>query len=615
MKKQNHIQTGEEMKFYDFHPRGPQIAEVVTQFLEELLLVLGNHSEYILIISDENGKITDIFGDQDEIKKAGKLGLQKGNSLDKKYAGSNAVSVALREERPVQITGDEHELKKFHILSCTAAPIVDANGRILGSICLTAPASQAHPHTIGLISATTRAIETRLHNTEIQQSLYDAQQYAFSIMNELSFGLIAIDSESKIHWVNDTTCRSINIRRLNLVDREISQILPEWDVIKKSIDKGEKIIDHETGLNLKNHIEKYIINAYSVQNLFKDNIGYVVTMRPLSRVLKLINKYGGPQAHFTLDRIISKGKKMKKLLEYARAVASTPSTILITGESGTGKEVFAQAIHNASDRRQSGFVPINCGAISSSLIESELFGYEEGAFTGALKGGRPGKIEIAHQGTLFLDEIGEMPMDMQVKLLRVLQEKTISRVGSNKEIKVDIRVIAATNKDLQKEVEDGNFRQDLYYRLNVIPLEIPPLRERKMDIPPFLRSFLTDKASKLGRPVPEIDSSALKQIVNYPWPGNVRELENFAEKLVILEGNVNISGLTGEMNEQKSTEEKEGLLNFGNHNELPDLADLEKQIIIKYLEIKDNNISQTAKALGIGRNTLYQKLQKYKIDF
>ena len=268
---------------------------------------------------------------------------------------------------------------------------------------------------LGLVGSTAKAIENRIHNSYIQSQLYNAQQYSFSIMNHLSFGLIAIDMNGIIQWVNDTACRSLYIRRTKLINAGIDQICQDWSKFRKLIDKGEQILDEECDLITRNSAEKYLINSYSINNQNDEMMGYVITFRPFSRMMSLVSKYSTSQISFTFDKIVYKSIKMQQLIDYSKNIANTPSTILITGESGTGKEVFAQSIHNASERKNNPFIAINCGAISSSLIESELFGYEEGAFTGAARGGKPGKFEMADKGTLFLDEIGEMPLDMQVK--------------------------------------------------------------------------------------------------------------------------------------------------------------------------------------------------------
>jgi len=596
----------------DINPPERQLLEMVIPFLDDLLLSLGKKQGYILLITDEKGVIREVYGDKEAMNRAADLNLNKGVDMTSRKTGLNAVEKALKEERAVQIVGEEHNEQTFQGLTCSAAPIYDDNNTLLGTLCLVTDKGQVHPHTLGLVSTTAKAIENKFHNTSIQQQLYEAQQYAFGIMNELSFGLIATNNEGVIHWVNDTACRSLNIRRLNLINENIQSVYTHWDQLKKKIDQEEKLLDYEMDFGIRDKPEKYLMNAYSIRDEFHENIGYVITFRPLSRMLNLINKYSSPQLNFTFDKIVYRSMAMKKLIDYAKAIANAPSTILITGESGTGKEVFAQAIHNASERRNSGFIAINCGAISSSLIESELFGYEEGAFTGAQKGGKAGKIEIAHHGSLFLDEIGEMSLEMQVKLLRTLQEKTITRVGGNKEIEVDVRIIAATNKDLAREVERGNFRQDLYYRLSVIPLHIPPLRERPKDIQPLFRYLLATKADKLNRPVPSIDKHTEEYLEDYQWPGNVRELENFAEKTAIL-GGKGRELLGQDIPEEEEYAREEDFLQLSNTQNLPDLAEIEEQAIRRYLDIFHHNVSKTAQALGIGRNTLYQKMKKYGI--
>jgi transcriptional regulator with PAS, ATPase and Fis domain len=291
-------------------------------------------------------------------------------------------------------------------------------------------------------------------------------------------------------------------------------------------------------------------------------------------------------------------------VEYAKKVADSRSTILITGESGTGKELFAQAIHNESARRDEPFVAINCGAIPRELIESELFGYDDGAFTGARRGGKPGKFEIADGGTLFLDEIGDMPLDMQVKLLRAIEDGVVTRIGGSRPIPVDVRIIAATNKDLEQEVRKGNFRKDLYYRLNVIPLRLPPLRERKDDIPILIEYFMKRISRRLNKKPVEIPENIMKALTEYNWPGNIRELENFVEFVI------NSEGIIPVLVEEKFS------MNITLDRDLPNnsLEAAEKEHILRVLELNGWNIASAARELGIGRNTLYRKIKKYNLD-
>lgn len=247
---------------------------------------------------------------------------------------------------------------------------------------------------------------------------------------------------------------------------------------------------------------------------------------------KLAGKIEGSYAIYTFDKAIGKDPVFLEIVEYAKKISDSDSTILITGESGTGKEIFAQSIHNYGNRSNEHFVAINCAAIPKTLIESELFGYEGGAFTGAKPGGSPGRFELADKGTIFLDEIGEMPFELQSRLLRVIEEGVVRRVGGRTEKSVDVRIIAASNRKLYEEMKEGNFRKDLYYRLNVLPLKLPALRERREDIPILFDYFMKRKAKKLNKKEVIVDEDYMQKLVEYEWPGNIRELENIVELIV-----------------------------------------------------------------------------------
>ncbi|KAB2905227.1 MAG: AAA domain-containing protein, partial [Kofleriaceae bacterium] len=263
-------------------------------------------------------------------------------------------------------------------------------------------------------------------------------------------------------------------------------------------------------------------------------VGLVATLTELKRASSLAQRMVGTSARYVLGDLVGRSPALRHIIGLAEAAAQSDAAVLISGESGTGKEVLAQAIHNASGRAGGPFVAVNCAAIPRDLLESELFGYEAGAFTGARKGGRPGKFEIAEGGTLLLDEIGDMPLDMQVKLLRVLQEKTVSRLGGARELPLSCRIVATTNRDLDDEAQRGLFRRDLYYRLRVIHIELPPLRERKGDIAALVDHFLRVYASKAGKKLTRVAPAVMDALVAYPWPGNIRELEHVLESEVAL---------------------------------------------------------------------------------
>nr|WP_237566191.1 sigma 54-interacting transcriptional regulator [Oceanobacillus massiliensis] len=312
----------------------------------------------------------------------------------------------------------------------------------------------------------------------------------------------------------------------------------------------------------------------------------------------------------SIEQIIGTGEQIANLKRMTRKIAKTDAAILITGESGTGKEMFANSIHDLSHYNQGPFISVNCGAIPEQLFESELFGYEEGAFTGAKKGGKPGKFELAESGTIFLDEIGEMPQMMQTKLLRILQERAFERVGGVQKLPLKARVVAATNKNLRSMVKAGTFREDLFYRINVIDLEIPPLRERSEDIPLLISHYLTETCNKYGVGKKEITAEALSAFMTYEWYGNIRELANIIEKLVILaEGDkIDIEHLPGYI----KTRYDSSLLSLSPIDQVKREENTrEKEMIVQIMKESGWNKSKAADKLGIHRTTLYKKLKKH----
>ncbi len=314
-------------------------------------------------------------------------------------------------------------------------------------------------------------------------------------------------------------------------------------------------------------------------------------------------------------RIIGQTQKMKDLYDIIDKVADTPSTVLITGESGTGKELVAAALHNNSSRRSRPFIKINCAAIPRELVESELLGHEKGAFTGAINT-KPGRFELADSGTLFLDEIGEIPVDMQVKLVRVIQENEFERVGGVQSIKVSVRLVVATNRDLKKEVDEGRFRDDLYYRLNVVHIHLPPLRERREDIPLLVQSFIEKFNKKLDRTMTGISEGALNMILNYRWPGNIRELENVIERCILFaEGDrIEEEDIPEQVAERSTT--APAVVSIDEDSSMKDIvkqatAELEKDLIVRALKDTGGNVTRAAKKLKISRKSLQNKMKEF----
>ena len=428
------------------------------------------------------------------------------------------------------------------------------------------------------------------------------------LLNSMNKAVVSIDKEGNIDKYNVKFKEIFNMRDDNIDGENIFQLL---DFIKKPSTNDLK--KHKTGVfyykeNSRNLKGIYNVSEIAVKNKLK---GYVIDFIENKDAIKNYNKIN-KDYKITLDNIISESEIMEHTKQKALIASKSNSTVLITGESGTGKELFARAIHNHSDRVDNTFVTVNCAAIPDNLLESELFGYEEGAFTGAKKGGKLGKFEIAHKGTIFLDEIGDMSLHLQGKLLRVLQERELDKIGGKSNILIDVRVIAATNKNLVELVAKGQFREDLYYRLNVIPITLPALRQRKDDIPLLIDYMIKEYAHKLNKEVIGIEDDAKKTLIDYSWPGNVRELQNVIEYSINM-SNSSLLNLDIIPNNIKSKYYDE---KSNKYEEIRTLEDLEKEEISKALNKfkhykKDKEL--VAKSLGISRATLYRKLEKYNL--
>jgi transcriptional regulator with PAS, ATPase and Fis domain len=334
-------------------------------------------------------------------------------------------------------------------------------------------------------------------------------------------------------------------------------------------------------------------------------VSRIIKVKNLQRENTILRKKLTRQ--YSVHDVISKNAKMHEIMDLAREIASMPSTVLIQGESGTGKELIARAIHNSGDRASKPFVAVSCAALAETLLESELFGHERGAFTGAT-GQKQGKFEMAHGGTIFLDEIGDISPKLQVDLLRVLQDRAFYRVGGSQEVRVDVRVVAATHVNLQQAVAEGRFRDDLFYRLNVIEIRIPPLRDRREDIPLLAAHFLERISHELGRDVSEIGECALRVLMDYHWPGNVRELENAVERAVVTcRGRELLAEHFGFLAGPAAATQPWNVPSGAT------LQDMEKVVIMATIERTGGNIKESASILGIDRSTLYEKIKKYGI--
>ncbi len=448
------------------------------------------------------------------------------------------------------------------------------------------------------------------------------EQILARLLHNPHIGIVMVDKDGYITVPNQTYLDYLEMQEEDVIGKHILEVTPN-SKLPEVLETGEVHLADKWTVNGHDFIVTRIpiIKAGEIvgaigKTLFLDMAGLETFNRKLQQMEKELKLYKQEvrqlySAKWTFEDIIGENPTFLKTKRIAKQLPRTASTVLITGESGTGKELFAHSIHTASVRRVQPFVRVNCAALPHTLLESELFGYEEGAFTGARKGGKPGKFELANQGTIFLDEIGDMPLNMQTELLTVLQEKVIERVGGTKPIFLNVRVIAATNQNLEEMVKRREFREDLFYRLNVVRLNIPPLRERLDDLPLLVEKLMARINERVETRINMISDEALRLLSEYQWPGNIRELENLLESAIILahmnhDKKINRRHFPSLLR-QASPEEK-----GGTQPSLSDALDnLEKEMILHALEQSGGNRSQAAKILGLHTSAFYRRLEKY----
>ena len=602
-----------------------ELREVARPFMERLLRFVQG-SGFVVTLTDEECCIVAIYGDPETLKEAKTMDYKIGAVWAENEVGTNAIGIAAVLKQPVQISGTEHFWAKRHYWTCSAAPVLK-NNTLIGLLNISGPSCSAHSHTLGMVVAAAQAIEMQLEKDEQyrQQTVLHSQLNGlFEAMTE---GVVILDKNGYVQQVNPAARGILHCTGEIIGSNAVEVMHDHEEEIKNLLDQGQEcefefILDGKPGSSHATGMGKPIIDSE------KQVVGATIVLRPMAQVRQLVARMSGAEARFSFDSIIGQEPSLKNAIKLAKIASRTSSNVLMQGESGTGKEVFAQAIHNGSSRRNGPFVAVNCAALPRELVGSELFGYDEGAFTGAKRGGRPGKFELANGGTLLLDEIGDMPLEQQGSLLRAIQEKAIVRVGGDKIIRVNVRIIAATNQDLLGLVEQGQFRRDLYYRLNVMQVTVPPLRERRGDIPLLFRHFLDDMCKKLGKVINEVDDDVLMCLSAYDWPGNVRELQNIVERtsLVVEDGHVTLNHLPQELTSLNPEHGSDGWewgsrsviavahdkITRENRKRAMEAKEIEK--IIQTLDASGGNISKAATTLGVSRNTLYRKLKKYNIQ-
>ncbi|MGS0763486.1 sigma-54-dependent Fis family transcriptional regulator [Syntrophomonas curvata] len=584
-----------------------QVSEPVMNDLYEFVAGTG----FVVALGDSHARVLKVIGDEEALDWAKSARFVEGSIWEENLVGTNAGALCCDLGKPVSVFGYEHFCLFSHVSASSCAPIIDQD-RIRGVLIMVAPHNKVSNHTLGMVVASAKHIMSTM-------ALERVNQYHKAVMESMSEGVLALDSNGNVTFMNDSCARILQLPHHSFVGFNVTQILgvsADNNYFVSKVTQGRTITDENFKLvTLDNNGISCNVTCNPLNNPCKaSGSGTVVIVRESQRINHLVRKWVGGGAKITFDNIIGSDPKFLQVVKTARAAASSSSNILLLGESGTGKDVIAQAMHNASSRRNHPYVAINCAALPRDLIASELFGYDEGAFTGARKGGNIGKFELADQGTIFLDEIGDMPLDLQASLLRVLEEKTVIRLGGTRLIPVNVRIIAATNKDLETELKRNRFRQDLYYRLGVIKITIPPLRERPDDILLLAKHFLERICTRFAKPTMTLAPEVIEAFLHYDWPGNIREIQNVIEGAVQLApGNIITYDLISEYLNSDLADNTgyRGQPRIRVNSAVPDK---EKQLIMEYLSKYKYNKSEVAKAMGISRKTLYRRLNDYGIQ-
>ncbi|HDR7664923.1 sigma-54-dependent Fis family transcriptional regulator [Bacillus wiedmannii] len=573
-----HINKGQKILssniFQDQKKKSEIFLDIAIPQLQNMRKTIDELQMMALLI-DPDGYVLSLSGNQQTLKRAKHINFIEGVKWTEATVGTNAIGTALQIEEAIMISGTEHYSVASHSWSCAAAPIHNDDGKLIGVLDFSCPIEFSHPYMLGMVTSIAHAIERECSIRVHQNELHLIHRF-----------LDVIDSDEQVVICNH---RDVIVSASKKVRERVSN----WSRMKL-----EDLMQH--GLKPKLEVPVYSNDRMIGKCIYvKENKqGNVFSTSPFINGI-------------TFPGVIGTSNAFQHTLEEIKLVSPTDASVYVCGETGVGKEYVARAIHENSPRKNGPFIAVNCGSLPKELMESELFGYAEGAFTGARRQGYKGKFEQADGGTIFLDEIGEVPPEMQVALLRVLQERTVTPIGSSKEVPVNIRIITATHKDLLRLVEEGKFRQDLYYRLHVYPLYVPSLIERKEDIPYFIQDFCERKNWNVVFP-----KSIGNQFSQHTWPGNIRELLNVLERIYILSQGreiceKQISFLLQTMMENQhqlalQTENKtEHTLNFREK--------IQRDSMIEALEKTNGNVSLATKLLDVPRSTFYKRMQKYKL--
>lgn len=507
--------------------------------------------------------------------------------------------------------------------ACVAVPVFDDNHELAGILSVSNEIKNAHKYAMGMAISIAKAVENEIRLRKSNTRISILSNQFSSTIESIPQGIVVVKYDGTIRDMNHYAKEILEIGNAEVIGNPVGEVIIEKSGFF-SRPPTQFSTEREMLLMAKNGYKRYYVTTKAFTPVLARDKQIcenwtLIIIRKLDAVRKIANKILPSYARYSFEDIIGESTSLKKAINHAKIAAKSSSTVLIVGASGTGKELFANSIHAASARADGPFVSINCGALPSGLIESELFGYEGGAFTGARKNGHLGKFELADGGTLFLDEIGEMPLSLQASLLRVLETKEITRLGGDKSNVVDVRIIAATNKNLLEAIKAKEFREDLYYRLNVLKINVPKLKDRGDDVRALATKFMNDFKGKLNKPDINMSEEAMNIIRNYDWPGNVRELENTIERIISIYDDHTIitsDDLLEFLDFIPEDTEEDVLKGHPEDYKVQNKREeMERSLIIEALKKNKGSISASAKMIGVSRKTLYKKCEEYHVSY
>lgn len=621
--------------------RNAAFIEVARPYMEKVYSLVQGSGFYIQL-SDQDGFLLHNIGDEDIMQFGNRMtNVYTGAEISEKSVGTSGIGTCVAIQEPVQIWGEEHYYTPHKNFVCSAAPIFNEYGGLIGTFSVSGKPENVNPHTLAMVCSSADAIQKELRMKKYYESIQSISNQRNFILQAMDTGLILLNQDQRIIHINDAAVQMLNFYSLSLIDKNLLDFLSfsrtqeeknDLQLISKPGVYDEITVYRKAAPEAP---KRFQMRVKSLQDSTSEESFTLISLVESKAINKLFKNLSGYSSRYTFDSILGNSPALIAAKKEATRIASTSLNVLILGPNGTGKELFAHAIHSSSAYASGPFIAVNCASLPRELVASELFGYERGAFTGADKNGSPGKFELADKGTIFLDEIGDMPLDIQASVLRVIEDREIVRIGGHNPKQIDIRIIAATNKDLRKAVMEHSFREDLYYRLAVSVLHVPSLSERTGDVRILADQFLSK--SDHGRHL-RISEETYALLEQYPWPGNVRQLLNAIERAISITDSdvIEPRHLPTELLQNQPADFSSAPQSATSMAFTPEIITFEqstsgdpvpgqpmvkhhkkpsREQLIALLTNCQGSITLACEQIGMSRSTLYRHLKKHGIDY